>query len=64
MLYAGNNTSLPYLLFLVEVRKHRKASFASELGTPHNDGLTGCDGNIQVSWICLTHLQNQTQNTL
>lgn len=47
---------IKYLLLLVEVCKHRKTSFASELGTPHNDRLTGCDGNIQVPWICLTHL--------
>lgn len=58
----GYYSLLQYLLFLVEVCEYRKTSFASELGTPHNDGLTCCDGNIQVSWISLTHLENQTQN--
>lgn len=53
---------LKYLLFLVEVCEYRKTSFASELGTPHNDGLTCCDGNIQISRISLTYLENQTQN--
>lgn len=56
------NRLLQYLLFLVEVCEYRKASFASELGTPYNDRLTGGYGNIQVPWICLTHLENQTQN--
>lgn len=51
-----------YLLFLVEVCEHRKSSFASELGTAHNYGFTGCNGNIQVSWICLTHLENKDTN--
>lgn len=37
---------LVYLLLLVEICEHRKASFASELGAAHDDGLTGCDGNI------------------
>lgn len=50
------------LLFLVEVGEYRKASFASELGAAHNDRLTGCDGNVQVPWIRLTHLGKQTQN--
>lgn len=52
---------MKYLFLLVEVCKNRKASFASKLGTPHNDRFTGCDGNIQVPWICLTHLQKQTE---
>lgn len=50
-----------YLLLLVEICEYRKTPFASELGTPHNDGFTGCDGNVQVSWICLTNLSNQKQ---
>lgn len=52
--------STSYLLLLVEICEDRKASFASELGTPHNYGFTGRDGNIQVSGICLTNLQDQT----
>lgn len=48
-----------YLLLLVEICEYRKTPFASELGTPHNDGFTGRDGNVQVSWICLTNLSNQ-----
>lgn len=53
--------SLQYLLLLVEIREYRETSLASELGTPHNDGFTGCNRHIQVSWICLTHLEYQTQ---
>lgn len=52
---------IKYLFLLVEVCKHRKASFASEFGTPDNDRLTGCDGNIQVPWVCLTHLEKQRE---
>lgn len=48
-----------YLLLLVEICEYRKTPFASELGTPHNDGFTGCDGNVQVSWIRLTNLSKQ-----
>lgn len=46
-----------YLLLLVEISEDRKASFASELGASHNDRLTGGDRNIEVPWICLTHLK-------
>lgn len=45
-----------YLLLLVEVSQDWKASFAPELGTAHNDGLTGRDGDVQVTWIRLTNL--------
>lgn len=46
ILCVGYYSLLQYLLFLVEVCEYRKTSFASELGTPHYDRLTGCDGNI------------------
>lgn len=53
-------TVLMYLLLLVEISEDRKASFASELGAPHNDRFTGGDRNIEVPWICLTHLKKVT----
>lgn len=50
------------LLFLIEVCEHGKTSFAPELGAANNDGLAGRDGNVQVSGVGLTHLNN-TANT-
>lgn len=54
--------TLKYLLLLVEVCEYRKTPFASELGTAHNDGFTGHDGDIKISWICFTDLQKQNQS--
>lgn len=53
-----------HLLFLIEVREDGKSSFAPELGASDDDGLAGRDGNVQVSGVGLTHLnEQQTQVT-
>lgn len=47
---------------MIEVCEHGKSSFASELGAANDDGLAGCDGNVQVSGVGLTNL-TKTANT-
>ena len=52
----GSEGDLQYLLLLVEVREHWETPLAPELGAPHDDGLVGRNGDVQVPRIRLAHL--------